>query len=83
MLLNVAERGCAGTHTSRIPIQKIDMTLFCINVIVFTPRLLLENDRYKFNLLGMFGVSDNDLPINERINNYYYLQLFGGTNDPN
>lgn len=61
----------------RVPIQKIDITLFCVNVVVFTPRLLLENGSSKFNLVGMLEDSDNGLPISERIKNYYYLQLFG------
>ena len=64
-------------------VQKIDITLFCVNVVAFTPRLLLENSRSTYSLVDALEDSDNGLPISERIKNFYYSQLFGEARYPN
>lgn len=63
-------------------VKNIDITLFCVNVLTFTPRLLLENSRSTFSLVDALEDSDNGLPINERIKNFYYSQLFGEARYP-
>lgn len=61
-------------QASQVPSKKIDITLFCVNVVVLTPRLLLEN-RPQFNLIDALEETDNAVPISERIKNYFYSQL--------
>lgn len=64
-------------------VKKIDLTLFCVNVVAFTPKLLLENSRSTYSLVDALEDSDHSLPISERIKNFYYSQLFGEARYPN
>ena len=56
------------------PDLKIDITIFCVNVIVLTPRLVLES-RAPFNLIDVLEGSSESLQIAERIKKYFYSQL--------
>ncbi|WP_433763665.1 TetR/AcrR family transcriptional regulator [Flavobacterium ginsenosidimutans] len=61
-------------HQSSGSNLKIDITLFCVNVIVLTPRLVLEN-RSPFNLIDVLEGTESKLPIIQRIKKYFYSQL--------
>lgn len=62
-------------HAGQSSNRKIDVTLFCVNVIVLTPRLVLES-RAPFNLIDVLEGSGGSLPIVQRIKKYFYSQLY-------
>lgn len=61
------------------PPFQTDITLFCINIILLTPRLVLETEM-DGNIIDMLDDDKKDNPIDQRIKKYFYSQFFGDQN---
>jgi AcrR family transcriptional regulator len=58
------------------PPLQTDVTLFSINIIMLTPRLVIETD-LSGNIIDILDDAAQDKTINVRIKKYFYSQFFG------
>ena len=61
------------------PPLQTDITLFCINIILLMPRLILETEM-EGNIIDILDDGRKDSAIGERIKKYFYSQFFGDQN---